>query len=147
MADIKIQTSSPDELAGGQKPLATDSASADRRGNEFPQNSLSFCRGANIESGSAPISGGARNDLNRGATVQGRQQENAKHVDQKCIEGSYPGDTRANPGDVAKPSLGKAADNGGPRNRVGQFANNGKTPQDAGFQTFPGNLTDSDAGN
>src|SRR4051812_12280233 len=39
----------------------------------------------------------------------------------KTLEGSYSGDHRTNPGDVAAASLATAADNGGPRNRVGQF--------------------------
>jgi len=44
-----------------------------------------------------------------------------KQVDHKTIEGSNPGDHRAQPGDTANESLNRAADNGGPRNRVGQF--------------------------
>lgn len=45
----------------------------------------------------------------------------SKPVDHKTLEGSTPGDFRANPGDVAAASLATAADNGGPRNQVGQF--------------------------
>lgn len=45
----------------------------------------------------------------------------AKPVDFKAITGSYAGDHRSNPGDVAAASVATAADNGGPRNRVGQF--------------------------
>jgi len=41
-------------------------------------------------------------------------------VDRLTLQGSYPGDSRANPGDVAKQSLAQAADSGGPRASVGQ---------------------------
>lgn len=44
-----------------------------------------------------------------------------KPVDRKTLAGSTPGDFRNQPGDVAKASLARAADNGGPRNDVGQF--------------------------
>lgn len=149
---VKVQ-SSPVVSQGAQKPLTTDSSTADRRGNEFPQNQLSYCRGVNVEAGSNPISGGAKNDLNRGATVQGRAQENAKHVDQRCIEGSYAGDTRKS-GDTAAESVARAANGeGGPRGAVAQFPNGkrdmtlGSFSKDHSHTSFPGNLADSDQGN
>jgi hypothetical protein len=53
-----------------------------------------------------------------------------KSVDAKDVSadfgwkpGSHPGDTRSKPGDTAKDSLNQAANNGGPRNAVGQFKN------------------------
>ena len=69
----------------------------------------------------------------------------AKPVDSKTITGSYPGDHRAQPGDVAKESLDKAADNGGPRNSVGQFKGS-KSENQPPFISTPTDL-DSDAGN
>lgn len=45
---------------------------------------------------------------------------NVKPVDFRTIEGSYPGDHRAQPGDVADASEEKAADNGGPRKPMEQ---------------------------
>lgn len=45
-----------------------------------------------------------------------------QQVDHRALEGSNaPNDFRSNPGDTAKAPLNKAADNGGPRNDVGQF--------------------------
>ncbi|MCU1271136.1 MAG: hypothetical protein JWN74_2430 [Acidobacteriaceae bacterium] len=58
------------------------------------------------------------NNMNVGSQVPAPV---AKPVDRKTIEGSTPGDFRSNPGDVAAASVAIAADNGGPRNRVGQF--------------------------
>jgi hypothetical protein len=69
-----------------------------------------------------------------------------KPVDRRTIEGSTPGDFRAKPGDVSKASLMRAADNGGPRNDVGQFKGSKYETQPA-TQKYPGNLTDSQGGN
>src|SRR5262249_4044827 len=44
-----------------------------------------------------------------------------KQTGHKTITGSNPGDHRAPSQDTAKAPLNSAADNGGPRNRVGQF--------------------------
>lgn len=68
-----------------------------------------------------------------------------KPVDRKTITGSTPGDFRAKPGDVAKPSLDKAADNGGPRKSAGQFKGS-KFESQPPFISTPTGL-DSDAGN
>jgi hypothetical protein len=46
-----------------------------------------------------------------------------KPVDSKTLAGSYAGDHRAPSSDTAKASLDASADNGGPRNAVGQFKN------------------------
>jgi len=70
----------------------------------------------------------------------------AKPVDFKTITGSYPGDHRSKPGDVAKATLDKAADNGGPRKDVGQFRSS-RFESEPTTQSFAGNLADSDAGN
>lgn len=74
-------------------------------------------------------------------------QVSVKPVDRKTITGSYAGDSRSNPGDVAKSSLNQAADNGGPRARMGQFVDNKKITNNLPAENFPGNLADSDAGN
>lgn len=121
----KIQVSSKEELAGGQHSLKDE-----RVGTEgLNQNTLSFCRGENVESSSNPYSGKARNDLNHGAQVAGRQLERAKPTDAKNVgDGSYPGDTRQTTkklGDVAGPSITQAANGqGGPRSPRGQFPQN-----------------------
>lgn len=66
-------------------------------------------QGSGINSGIAA----AQNSEVRPVTV--------KPVGSKTLTGSYPGDHRAPSKDVAAQSLATAADNGGPRNRVGQF--------------------------
>jgi|SRR5580692_9266577 hypothetical protein len=149
---VKVQTA-PDPVAGAQKPLAGDSKKSTHGFDSGFQDTMSICRGPNVEAGSAPVAGGARNDLNRGATVTGRQQERAKPVDAKCIEGSYPGDTRKS-GDTAAASLQRAANGvGGVRGPAGQFPNGkrdatlGSFSNDSANQTFPGNQGDSEAGN
>jgi hypothetical protein len=151
---IPIQTSGPDQLAGGQAPLTPP----ERRGNEFPQSfPLTGAKGTTQVDNDVPASTVSPNLSNGAATRDKGDVSNmnvgygrsvvARPVDARNIAGSFKGDTRCKPGDTAAASLAKAADNGGPRARVGQFANNGKTPQDAGFQSYPGNTADSDAGN
>jgi hypothetical protein len=127
--------------AGAQAPLASDTRTG---GGDV--NTLSFCRGVEVGASSSAVSGGAKNDLNLGATVTGRQQERAKPVDFRSVEGSYAGDHRSKPGDVAAASLAKAASNGGPRAAVGQapFGRNTSSPASPNFS---GTLSDSDAGN
>jgi hypothetical protein len=126
---IKIQTTASDELPGGQRPLQTDSLKSTHGFDSANQNSLSFCRGTNVDAGSAnldskvkPAENNRENATVSGAAVQGRQQERARQVDHKVIEGSNGAgsDYRVH-GDWAKASLDKAADNGGPRQPVGQF--------------------------
>jgi hypothetical protein len=135
----KIQ-STPAVPAGAQRPLISD-AMRQTHGFVGNQDTMSISRGPNVDAGSNPIAGGAKNDLNRGATVQGRQQENAKPVDARNIgEGSYKGDTRNKPGDTAKASLFEAAVGaGGPRQPSGQFPN-GK--RDAKLGSFSGDHSD-----
>jgi hypothetical protein len=69
-----------------------------------------------------------------------------KPVDRLTIQGSYPGDSRSKPGDTAKASLDKAADNGGPRNSVGQFKSSKFETQPPFISTVP-QTQDSDSGN
>ena len=47
--EIKIQTSSPDDLAGGKHPLQSDNEQSNTCGHTQNQNTLSFCRGTNVE--------------------------------------------------------------------------------------------------
>jgi hypothetical protein len=114
---VPIQTS-PRPTIGAQTPLATDTDA--RRGDEFPQDNLSFCRGVNVEASSNPIA--ARDGQNNGSGVTGRTPDNIRHVDQRCIEGSYKGDTRKS-GDTASASLARAANGAGVRGPAGQFPN------------------------
>jgi hypothetical protein len=87
------------------------------RGHDGDQNSLSFSRGQEVEA--------ARNTP-------------AKPVDRRTITGSYPGDSRLNKGDTAKASLNQAADNGGPRARMGQFVDNKKITNNLPAENWSG---------
>lgn len=154
-----IQTNAPNELAGGQAPLTQP-----ERTGASDVNSLSFCRGVEVPASSGnnarrvtagPKAGSEVNgvspinrpaDLNSGLCVSGRAQESAKPVDANHLEGSNKGDHRAPSKDTAKASLDSCADNGGPRAAVGQFRGS-KFEQSGGFQSFPGDTADSDAGN
>lgn len=71
-----------------------------------------------------------------------------KPVDRKTIAGSTPGDFRNQPGDTAKASVARAADNGGPRQPMrGQKNSKYSNEDNPTFQNFGGVSTDSDAGN
>ena len=144
MSDFPIQTTSLDELKGGQKPLVSD----DRRGNEhcsqvFPltgrpgkqvdNDQAASTVSPNNANGAASRPSGSVSGINAGS---GRAIS-VQAVDSNNLQGSNKGDHRAPSKDTAKASLAKAADNGGPRQPSGQFANNGKTPQNQGFQSFP----------
>ena len=141
----QIQTSSPDELSGGQTPeqaLAADLRS--RQGHNCPQNTMSFVRGTqtDIPSGQAAqvkpnLQNGAATrptDLNSGMSLNG-VGIGVKPVDSRTVEGSFPGDHRAPSRDSAAASLRSAADNGGPRNPAGQarLTNKLDTPQVASY--------------
>jgi hypothetical protein len=67
----------------------------------------------------------------------------AKPVDFKTVVGSYAGDHRSPSVDTAKASLDAAADNGGPRNPVGQFKN-ARSDNGGSFQQT---IDPTDAGN
>jgi len=147
-----MQDSAPDALKGGNRFID------ERRGNEASQAfPLTGAKGTKQVDNDQPASSVSPNSAAGAASrtpedVSGMNAGsgraiNVKLVDANHLEGSNKGDHRTPDKDTAKASLAKAADNGGPRKRVGQFANNGKTPQDAGFQSYPGNTADSDAGN
>jgi hypothetical protein len=163
MSDFKIQTTSPNALAGGQQALAADAEQKSRCGftgtQVFP---LSGKTGVNVESSSSittaktsPTPNNSPSDLNAGLQVTGRANEPARHCDERVIEGSggAGSDFRVH-GDWAKASLERAANGtGGPRGPVGQFPNGrrdavlGSFSKDSANQNYPGNLADSDAGN
>jgi hypothetical protein len=69
-----------------------------------------------------------------------------KPTDFRTIEGSYAGDHRFNPGDVATGAVNKAAGKG-PREGMGQTPISGRTPTAGDFRSFPGDLADSEVGN
>lgn len=128
---IPIQTTSLDELAGGQRPLTP---AAERRGNEFPQNfPLTGRPGVQVDNDQASRTIAPNNENGAGTRPSGDvsglnagsgRAISVQHVDQRCIEGSYPGDSRGKPGDTAKNSLHKATEGqGGPRSSTGQFPN------------------------
>lgn len=157
---IKIQTTAPDQLAGGQAPLTPP---PERRGNEhnqvFP---LTGRPGVQIDNdvaartvspnsaaGAASRPSGSVSGLNAGS---GRGIS-VKPVDCRTITGSTPGDHRAPSPDTTAASVQRAANGAGVRGPVGQFPNGkrdavlGSFSGDHSNQTFPGDTADSDAGN
>jgi hypothetical protein len=147
-----IQISATDQLQGGQHSLQPDVLKSTHGFDASNQNSLSFCRGTNIEASSsisnakdAATPNNTPSDLNAGLSVTGRANEQARHVDEKVLEGSGgAGSDFRKSGDTAKSSLWQAAVGaGGPRNRVGQFpqgksdATNGSFGKDYHSQEFP----------
>lgn len=158
MSDFPIQTSSPEELSGGQRPMTPE-----RRGNEhnqvFPLTGAKSIEVNNDQAASTVSPNNANGAATRpsgdvsGMNTGFGRSTVARPVDARNIEGSYKGDTRTKPGDTAKASLDRAADNGGPRRPSGQFPNGrrdatlGSFSKDGANQNFPGNLADSDAGN
>jgi hypothetical protein len=130
MSDIKIQTTAPDQLAGGQAPLTPP----ERRGNEFPQSfPLTGRPGVQVDN-DQPASTVSPNNANGAgsrpsANVSGLNAGAGrgiavKPVDRRTIQGSTPGDSRTPSADTAKSSLHQAAEGqGGPRSSTGQFPN------------------------
>jgi hypothetical protein len=150
MSDTTPIQDTPAVPAGAVSPLASDS-----RTGASDVNTLSFCRGAEVGATSqistARTSPNAKAptdsaSINSGLSVTGRQAEQAKPVDFRAVEGSYAGDHRSKPGDVAAASLAKASTNGGPRQPAGQ-APFGRNTDNPPVKTFPGLTLDSDAGN
>jgi hypothetical protein len=127
---VPIQTTSLNELKGGQKPLTSD----DRRGNEHNQvfpltgrlgkevnnDQPASAVKPNLENGAASRPSASVSGLNAGS---GRGIS-VKPVDRRTIQGSTAGDFRAPSKDTAKNSLHQAAEGqGGPRSSTGQFPN------------------------
>jgi hypothetical protein len=122
--EIKIQTIAPDELPGGQTPLTIDSLKSTHGFDSANQNSLSFCRGENVEGRPASLISPAANNRESASVnqmaVDSPVAPKVYPVDRRTIEGSYPGDTRAHAHDAVLPSQP------GPREPKGQAQLNGK---------------------
>ena len=128
---VPIQTTSLDEIAGGQRPLTPPAG--DRRGNEHNQvfpltgrpgvevnnDQPASTVKPNLANGAASRPAASVSGLNagsgRGITVT--------PVGSRTIEGSTPGDHRCKPGDTAAASVQRAANGAGPRGSAGQFPN------------------------
>ncbi|MGA9810139.1 MAG: hypothetical protein ACLPH5_04595 [Candidatus Sulfotelmatobacter sp.] len=159
---VPIQTTSLNELAGGERELTPQ---PERRGNEFPQNfPLSGRQGVQVDNDvqAATVSpnnanGAASRDKGdiSGMNAGGGRGINVKLVDDKVIAGSGgAGSDFRKSGDTAKDSLGRAANGqGGPRGPAGQFPNGkrdatlGSFSKDHAQSSFRGDTADSDAGN
>ena len=113
MSETPIQNTPAIPAGAEVDVLSSDASNGRTRGGDFDQNQLSFARGPEVPASSGSVSAYG---------VSGREQERAKPVDANHLEGSNKGDHRAHPGDVAAASVAKAADNGGPRQPVGQSA-------------------------
>jgi|ERR1017187_2343857 hypothetical protein len=113
MSDPKIQEASAP--AGAQEPLAVDSLKSTHGFDSANQNSLSFSRGPEVSASSAPVA--SRNGLSNGLGVSGREQENARPSDRRTLEGSTPGDFRAQAAPAHLPN------NPGVREPMGQVPN------------------------
>ena len=122
--EIKIQTSAPDELAGGQQPLSADGEQKSRSGFVGSQVFRSFPPSPNVEGRAASLISPAAN--NRESASVNQMSVGApvapvvRPVDRKTLEGSYPGDTRAHAHDAVLPNQP------GPRDPKGQAQLNGK---------------------
>lgn len=165
MSDFPIQKNAPDALPGGQRlPLENSEEQYSRcgyKGSQIfpltgkpgtPVNNDQQARAISPNDANGAASRAPENvsGLNAGA---GRAI-GVKVVDSNNLEGSNKGDHRSKPGDTAAASVQRAANGvGGPRGTAGQFPNGkrdatlGSFSKDSSNQTFPGNLSDSDAGN
>lgn len=155
MSDFPIQTSAPDQLAGGQRlPMEGSDEQYDRcgyKGSQVfpltgrPGKQVDNDQPASVVSPNVAAGAGSRppesvSGLNAG---DGRGIS-IKVVDSNNLQGSNKGDHRAPSSDTAKSSLTQAAQGAnGPRNRAGQFpsgkndAVNGSFGTDYHSQQFP----------
>jgi hypothetical protein len=117
----KIQTSSPNDLPGGQHAFVVESHKSTKGFDSGEQNNLAKAQGRGVEVNviSRPIP--SRNGLNDGAAVTGVSVA-VRSVDRKTIEGSTPGDSRAHGAPAVLPA------NPGPREPKGQTPN-GELPR------------------
>jgi len=121
MSTVKIQ-SSPAPEAGAQQPLSTDAENGRVRGGDFNQDSMSFCRGAEVNPGPAPskVNPGQVNGVGEIAPSDSPLLGVAgigiaiKPTDRRTLEGSYEGDSRAQAADAKLPA------NPATRSNVGQ---------------------------
>lgn len=109
-------------------------ASRTQIGREIPDNPASLAAASPARLAGVPSADSINSGMACGSQLPA---PTAKPVDSKTIVGSYPGDHRAQSGDTAKASLDACADNGGPRNSVGQFKNS-RNDKGAGFQSTDG---------
>ena len=149
---IKIQNTAPDELSGGGVRLSNDDEVYSRNATTVSTVFRSFPPAPDVEPGSAGLIAPAGN--NRPVEnvdsfyVAAPVAVNVKPVDSKTVQGSYAGDHRSKPGDVAASSLRTASGSDkGPRDGMGQFPLGGRVPAPSAPQSFPGDLADSDQGN
>jgi hypothetical protein len=139
---IKIQNSAPDELPGGQEPLAVDRKST--HGGNFNQVFRSFPPAPEVQGRAATLCNPAANNRPL-ETVSGMACDSpvaplVRPVDRRTIEGSYPGDTRAKAAPAVMPA------NPAPREPMGQFPNGKFCKSAPAPASFPADA-DSDAGN
>jgi hypothetical protein len=124
--EIKIQTSAPDELAGGQQPLSADAEQKSRSGFVGSQVFRSFPPSPNVEGRPASLISPAANTREAASVnqmaVDSPVAPKVYPVDRRTIEGSYSyaGDTRAHAHDAVLPNQP------GPREPKGQAQLNSK---------------------
>jgi len=124
MSDIKIQTTAPGQLEGGQQPLQGDAEQKSTCGFVGSQVFRGFPPAPEVQHGSAgPVSPAPNNREN--ATVGDMYVAapvtvSVKPVDRKTLEGSTPGDFRAKAADAKMPNQPA------PRQPVGQASLNSK---------------------
>lgn len=123
--EIKIQET-PAVPQGAQTPLSNDDNRKSTHGGTFNQDTLSFCRGVNVEPGTAGPIAPAPNSR-EAATVGGMAvaaplRVSVAPVDRRTIEGSTPGDFRAKAAPAVLPNQP------GPREAKGQTKISGRTP-------------------
>lgn len=124
--EIPIQTSSPDELSGGEAPLTQP----ERTGIEPGINSMSFCRGTEVQGASARtfspnLQNGAASRPSEsvsGMACDSPVAVSVRPVDRRTITGSTPGDFRQKAADAVMPA------NPEPREGTSQTKISGRTP-------------------
>lgn len=134
MSDLRNADGSPiAPEAQGPEVLSPDDQRRSTHGGIFDQNTLSYCRGVEVEASSS--NSDAKFSPNNEDGAASREPANVsgmsvsgvavsvKQTAHRAIEGSNgPADFRKG-GDTVKASLQSAADNGGPRAPMGQFPN------------------------
>ena len=154
MSDIKIQSTNPDELKGGDTFVDNNSDAEILSRNATTQSVVfrSFPPAPDVAPGSAglcsPAPGRGPIENVNSMFVAAPVAVSVKPTDSKTIQGSYAGDHRAATRDTAAASLRTASGSEtGPRGPVGQFPLGAKVPAAPAPQSFPADLADSDAGN
>jgi hypothetical protein len=109
---------------GAETPLSSDADNGRTKGTDCDQNTLSFCRGPEVPASSQTSE--------RGYTVSG-VGVSVKPVDRRTIEGSTPGDFRAQAAPAVLP------DNPAPRDGMRQAPAGKNIPSNLPTQSFPAN--------